>query len=91
MRRFGGGNLHIRSHDPGAPFLAAIGQEGTISGLLGNLDGEAANDIRIRDGEVIPQPNEPDPAFQLRVNGEFADSSRVSEEESLFDYVQTGF
>lgn len=60
------------------PFVCA-GQE--IEGLLGNADGNRANDMALRDGPVLEQPLTRDMLY-----GEFADSWRISEEESLFIY-----
>lgn len=60
------------------PFVCS-GQD--VDGLLGNADGERANDMALRDGPVLAQPLTRDMLY-----GEFADSWRISEEESLFIY-----
>jgi hypothetical protein len=56
-----------------------------VGGLLGSYDGDSENDLRIRDGAVIHQPEEVTPAFEAQLNGGFADSWRVRDDETLFD------
>lgn len=58
-------------------------QAGDIEGLLGNADGERANDFTLRDGRVLAQP-----LAQTQLYGEFADSWRISQDESLFVYAE---
>ena len=52
-------------------------------GLLGNADGDKANDLVTRDGQTqLPYPN---PPFTQEYPA-YADSWRISQAESLFDY-----
>lgn len=55
---------------------------GNIEGLLGNADGDRSNDFALRDGTVLAQP-----LAQTQLYGEFADSWRISQDESLFVYA----
>jgi len=57
-------------------------QQGAVAGLLGNADGNTADDIAMRGGPVIPQPV----PYAVLV-GSYADSWRISNAESLFDYA----
>jgi uncharacterized repeat protein (TIGR01451 family) len=56
-------------------------RQGKIVGLLGNFNGNPKDDLAKRDGTVI---SEPVPIGQLY--GEYTDSWRISQGESLFDY-----
>lgn len=56
-------------------------RHGTMEGLLGNYDGNPANDIAVRGGAVLAQP----PAFDA-LYPKFADSWRIAQQLSLFDY-----
>ena len=57
-------------------------QQGQITGLLGNLNGNPDDDIALRDGTVLPRPLEFD-----RLYGDYRDNYRVTSiEESLFTY-----
>ncbi len=56
-------------------------EDGSLHGLIGNFDGDASNDIATRDGTVLPIH----PTF-TQLYDEFANSWRISQEESLFDY-----
>lgn len=60
------------------PFVA---KGGDVAGLLGNLNGERADDFQLRDGTVLPQPLAQDALY-----GEYADSWRISQADSLFIY-----
>ena len=60
------------------PFVA---ENSEVSGLLGNLDGDRSNDFALRDGTVLPQP-----LSRTVLYGEYADSWRISQEDSLFLY-----
>ncbi len=60
--------------------LGTAGQA-SATGLLGSPDGDLSNDLRTRDGRLMPQPI----TFH-QLYREFGDSWRVSQEESLFDY-----
>lgn len=59
--------------------VARLGGSLTFEGVLGNLDGNAQNDIQVRGGELITPPASIE---QLKT---FGDSWRVPAEESLFD------
>lgn len=54
---------------------------GAIEGLLGDADGNRENDIALRNGTVLSTPIPFDELY-----GTFADSWRISQTESLFDY-----
>ncbi|MDT0203968.1 PQQ-binding-like beta-propeller repeat protein [Nocardioides sp. AE5] len=53
------------------------------TGLLGDADGDPANDLKARGGDVLDTAVLADPA---RVHAEFADTWRVTQEESLLHY-----
>jgi RHS repeat-associated protein len=55
-----------------------------LRGLLGNVDGNPANDLTTRDGTVI-DPN--DPALPTKIYDPFGSSWRITQAESLFDYA----
>ncbi|MBP9805096.1 MAG: VWD domain-containing protein, partial [Candidatus Accumulibacter sp.] len=55
--------------------------DGSLRGLLGNFDGNAANDLATRGGTVFS----PTISFS-DLYGSFANSWRISQAESLFDY-----
>ncbi|GGA43471.1 VWD domain-containing protein [Okeania sp. KiyG1] len=52
---------------------------GTISGILGNNNGETNDDIALADGTVLERPS------REELYGSYADSWRVTQENSLFD------
>ena len=55
----------------------------SLVGLLGGRDGNVANDLTTRDGPVL----DPESAgFQEQLHGPFADSWRIAQVDSLFDY-----
>ncbi|MBE9187540.1 FG-GAP repeat protein [Microcoleus sp. LEGE 07076] len=56
-------------------------REGKIKGLLGNFNKNPKDDLAKRDGTVIPEP-----VSQQQLYGEYSDSWRVNQAESLFDY-----
>lgn len=62
--------------------LDAQGVTGDVVGLLGNADGDPADDLRTREGQVLEQPLDAEEMY-----GVFAESWRISDEESLFDYA----
>ena len=64
-------------------FAADPGNAPTLRGLLGNADGNPANDFTMRDGTVLDQK---DPAFATKLYDPFAASWRITQAESLFDY-----
>ena len=56
----------------------------SLIGIIGDRDGDPSNDLTTRAGQVV----EPDgPNFEQLLYGEFANSWRISQEESLFDYL----
>ncbi|HEY8636388.1 MAG TPA: RHS repeat-associated core domain-containing protein [Candidatus Limnocylindrales bacterium] len=55
----------------------------TLRGLLGNADGNPANDLTGRDGSVLSRS---DPDFHTKLYAQFGNSWRVSQATSLFDY-----
>jgi len=60
------------------PFVATD----DVAGLLGNLNGDRSDDFQLRDGTVLSQP-----LAQTVLYGAFADSWRISQEDSLFVYA----
>lgn len=60
----------------------AEGRRGTMTGLFGDFDGDPGNDLRLADGTQLPD----NLSWEHR-HGMFADSWRVTEETSLFDYA----
>jgi hypothetical protein len=64
-------------------FLAPS-QAGNVSGLLGDADGDPANDIARRDGHVFSQPIAYEDLYTD--TNTFDESWRISQAESLFDY-----
>lgn len=60
----------------------ATARHGHVHGLFGNADGVAANDLATRDGTAIAYPAKPADLY-----GPFANSWRVAQAESLFDYA----
>jgi hypothetical protein len=59
----------------------ANGRRGSVEGLLGNFDSNPANDLHPRGGSTFIR----DPTFAKLYPG-FADSWRISQQESLFQY-----
>jgi len=60
---------------------AADSQQGNLSGLLGNFNDDPSDDLALPDGTTLDQPV----SFDTLVN-QFADSWRISQDESLFSY-----
>lgn len=54
---------------------------GTLTGLLGNFNGDTADDLMLVDGTVLSQP-----IRFADLYGSFANAWRVTQENSLFDY-----
>lgn len=82
---FGNGVWSLPSTEFNFMNLRAFAQDdfgGQIEGLLGNGDNNPANDFALRDGTVLEQPI---PATSLY--GAFADSWRIDQDSSLFDYA----
>jgi len=70
-----GGSIDVR-------FCASAERpDGSLRGLLGNFDGNAANDLATRGGTVLPVQISFDQLY-----GTYANSWRISQGESLFDY-----
>lgn len=61
---------------------ATRGRSGKLRGLLGNRDGDPTNDLATQDGTPIALP----PAF-AKIHDDFADSWRIKQADSLFDYA----
>jgi len=57
-------------------------QGNQISGLLGNADGTTADDLVTSDGTQLPRT-----ASSAEIQGTFADSWRVTDDDSLFTYA----
>jgi hypothetical protein len=55
---------------------------GGVEGLLGNYNGNPANDLTLADGTVIAQP-----VGSSVLYGSYADAWRVTDSTSLFDYL----
>ncbi|NEN89364.1 MAG: hypothetical protein F6K48_10855 [Okeania sp. SIO3H1] len=66
--------------DQGNHINITISNFGTMQGLLGNNDGNPENDFALRDGTQLPSN-----LTVAEIHGEYADSWRVQEGESLFD------
>ncbi|WP_145675644.1 nidogen-like domain-containing protein, partial [Azospirillum brasilense] len=64
-------------------FLSPTRAAGSIEGLMGNLDGNPANDLALADGTVLSQPID-----YTVLYGNYADGWRVTQQTSLFDYKQ---
>ncbi|WP_433052726.1 VWD domain-containing protein [Dactylosporangium sp. CS-033363] len=60
----------------------APARQGQLAGLLGNDDGNPANDLTGRTGDVLAYP-----ATAVQLYGAYAASWRVTPTESLFDYA----
>ncbi|NEP80128.1 MAG: hypothetical protein F6K39_19355, partial [Okeania sp. SIO3B3] len=56
-------------------------RQGSIAGLLGNFNNNPDDDITTRDGTVLEQP-----VSTGQLYGQYANSWRITQEESLFDY-----
>jgi hypothetical protein len=56
---------------------------GDVQGLLGNSNNDRSDDFTLRDGTILQSPI---PEGQIYTT--FADSWRISQEESLFDYAE---
>ncbi|AWJ86101.1 hypothetical protein TSH58p_20185 (plasmid) [Azospirillum sp. TSH58] len=64
-------------------YLSPSRAAGSIEGLMGNLDGDASNDLALADGTVLSQPID-----YAVLYGSYADGWRVTQQTSLFDYGQ---
>jgi hypothetical protein len=61
-------------------------RQGQVGGLLGNADGGPANDLTTRGGTVVELAGLAGETLRARLYGEFGDSWRISQAESLFAY-----
>ncbi|MEG4012330.1 MULTISPECIES: VWD domain-containing protein [unclassified Microcoleus] len=87
------GNTYTVVYPTGDQLVAKVGsrvnvevyltddREGKVKGLLGNFNKNPKDDLVKRDGTVIPEP-----VSQQQLYGEYSDSWRVNQTESLFDY-----
>ncbi|MGB8221192.1 MAG: M48 family metalloprotease [Polyangiales bacterium] len=64
----------------------ASSRKGLLAGLLGNADGDPANEHMTRDGTPVDVPDEHGDARRDALYTEFGESWRVGASESLFDY-----
>lgn len=81
-----GTNLHVEIFPEWLTdmnLLLAEARDGRVEGLGGNADGDdyGANDFRTQDGKALSSP----PEFDILYD-EFAESWRITQEESLFHY-----
>ena len=67
-------------------FSLCPGRSGKISGLFGNYDGIAGNDLTARDGEVVSLSGADGDEYYRQLYRVFGDSWRIDEGESLFIY-----
>jgi hypothetical protein len=58
----------------------------SLFGVVGSLDGNMSNDVTSRDGLVLDPEA---PTFRELLHGQYANSWRITQEESLFDYAAT--
>ena len=87
------GNTYTVVYPTGDQLVAKVGsrvnvevylkdeREGKVKGLLGNFNKNPKDDLAKRDGTVLTSPISPEQLY-----GEYADSWRVNQTESLFDY-----
>ncbi|MEO1538357.1 MAG: Calx-beta domain-containing protein [Pseudomonadota bacterium] len=77
-----GEQLRIDVFDGFLSTSVSIGAGRDVRGLLGNADGDASNDLALRDGTVLAQP-----VSFADLYGAFADDWRISDATSMFDYA----
>ena len=65
-----------------ATITPAPARKGTLSGLLGDFDGDKTNDVTVHGGAALAEPTMFDELYP-----KFADSWRITDAESLFDYA----
>lgn len=58
-------------------------RRGQLQGLFGKFNGDPSDDLLLRDGTTLGEPVDWE-----TLHGRFADSWRISQDESLFDYKQ---
>ncbi len=76
-----GEQLRIDLHDGFMSTTVSVAAGRDLRGLLGNADGDTANDLALRDGTVLSQPVD----FAV-LYGAYADEWRITDASSLFDY-----
>lgn len=76
---FGNAGVTMRLSGVNLSFLLQPGL--VTTGLLGNHDGDAKNDLRTAAGEQLPIGTKPDV-----IHGRYADSWRISDADSFFTY-----
>jgi outer membrane protein assembly factor BamB len=75
-------SVTVRGSHLNAYLSPAAGRAGTLSGLFGNFDGDASNDLRTAAGTLLEAP-----ISAQQIYDEFGASWRISQGESLFDYA----
>ncbi len=76
-----GEQLRIDVYDGFLSTSVSIAAGRDVRGLLGNADGDASNDLALRDGTVLAQP-----VSFADLYGIYADDWRISDATSMFDY-----
>ena len=79
----GGEEMHVRVVDVHLDVMLRMPRTASrrFAGLLGDGDRDPGNDIALRDGTVLPQPVKARDLYDR-----FAESWRIAQTESLFDY-----
>ena len=77
-----GDQLRISARDSFLDVQVGLQPGRDVRGLLGDGDSDTANDLSLRDGTVLPQPLSFEDLY-----GVYADSWRIDDESSLFDYA----
>ena len=88
--------VEVYLHGVRTPFIDVVARlasarKSQVVGLLGNVDGDPANDLATRDGTLVDIAGLAKNDIQARLYRDFGDSWRVSEAESLFDYKYKRF
>ena len=79
-------NLHVEINQGtliDISILPGLKRDGRIEGLLGNADGNKENDFKTRDGKQLAALPDFNTLYKV-----FAESWRIKQEESLFDYKE---
>ena len=74
-------HVELRASHMDIKFNAHYTRLGQLQGLFGQFNGYPDNDIALRSGEEVS------PVNSQSVHGEYAESWRISQSESLFDYA----
>jgi hypothetical protein len=79
-----GDQLRLNDRGSFADLLPSLttSRSGQIRGLLGNANSNTRDDIALATGEVLPAP-----VSSSDLYGKYADSWRITQAESLFDYL----